>query len=528
MLNQIYIKVYYLLFFIFLFVFSLKQYFQVEFLYVIISLFWIFIIPFKGVISSYFKKLYISPCVNNLFLNKWFILLSFFIVFWSMISYSPLFLLIILSYLFLISFKIDENKLFLAWISLFIVFLFLYFIGLDTYSIYLIYSFYLFISGIIYYSINTFVNIDNFFKKNGDTVIKYSLTISFIIFITCLYFIKIFFLLPYLVLINLITLNLLWNYKIDIKSTNDFFKNDFSILWLFIIIFVPLINDFFQVQEKTNILFLAFLWFFLIYIWLNLKIDKSDINKFLNLKVTRKDAKSSNWFFWFNKNDINETTVKWLDLNTKTFIKKIPIIKTESYAKIILKHKRYFNIYKISIILILISFVYVKYIISFQTADNQIKNPIITTKSGEQINNNNNNTISDNNTININSVWSTGSTDLSIENSYTNQTDVNKDSQVDLNTDSQNLVKKVKIWDIYKFNNYLSYGNESEDTKKLQEFLTKLWYFKWEINGKFWNDTMFALKDALIHECNWPKTNKGVLGSKAAACIEILEIDVND
>ncbi|PID86271.1 hypothetical protein CSB08_01255 [Candidatus Gracilibacteria bacterium] len=91
--------------------------------------------------------------------------------------------------------------------------------------------------------------------------------------------------------------------------------------------------------------------------------------------------------------------------------------------------------------------------------------------------------------------------------------------------DEKKITKKVKIGDLYKFNNYLGIENESEDTLKLQEFLLKLGYFKGEVNGKFGIYTRNALKYALIYDCHWPNA-LGVLGSDAAKCIESLEIEV--
>lgn len=87
-------------------------------------------------------------------------------------------------------------------------------------------------------------------------------------------------------------------------------------------------------------------------------------------------------------------------------------------------------------------------------------------------------------------------------------------------------LKKVKIGELYKFNNYLSIWNESEDTRALQKYLKVYGSFKWEVNWKFDIYTRNALKYVLMYECHWPETTKWVLWKNAAECVEWLEIEV--
>ncbi len=84
---------------------------------------------------------------------------------------------------------------------------------------------------------------------------------------------------------------------------------------------------------------------------------------------------------------------------------------------------------------------------------------------------------------------------------------------------------KIKIWELYKFENYLSVWNESEDTMKLEEYMKKLWYAVWEVDGVFDVNTKIALRNILMYECHWPTTAKWVLWTNAAECIEWLEIE---
>ncbi|MDD2870775.1 MAG: peptidoglycan-binding domain-containing protein [Candidatus Gracilibacteria bacterium] len=84
---------------------------------------------------------------------------------------------------------------------------------------------------------------------------------------------------------------------------------------------------------------------------------------------------------------------------------------------------------------------------------------------------------------------------------------------------------KVKIGELYQFENYLSLYNESDDTLKLQEFMTMLGYYSGEVNGKFDGNTREALRNILMYECHWPTSTKGVLGDNAADCIEGLEVE---
>lgn len=124
--------------------------------------------------------------------------------------------------------------------------------------------------------------------------------------------------------------------------------------------------------------------------------------------------------------------------------------------------------------------------------------------------------VESNNTNNISLSGSNSSSNLDnsdIENDWTGEIEINTTSNM------------VKIWELYQFENYLSLYNESDDTLKLQEFLTKLWYYSGEINGTFDINTRNALRETLMNECNWPNSTKWVLGVNAADCIEGLEVE---
>jgi hypothetical protein len=170
-----------------------------------------------------------------------------------------------------------------------------------------------------------------------------------------------------------------------------------------------------------------------------------------------------------------------------------------------------------------------------QIDDNNINDSISVTDTWEIDENSNTNT------------WTViGSTGTVVENS---NTDTWSEEQLDDNSNAYTLIlerksntttwtiveyldtgtwttNKVKIWDLYKFENYLSLYNQSDDTKKLQEFLTLLWYFKWEVSGKFDIETRNALREVLMYKCHWPSSTKWVLWDKWAECIEGLEVEV--
>lgn len=113
------------------------------------------------------------------------------------------------------------------------------------------------------------------------------------------------------------------------------------------------------------------------------------------------------------------------------------------------------------------------------------------------------------------------------ETDTTNESTVSNDKKVEENGiwTSEVSKNKIKIWELYKFRNYLWVWNESEDTMKLEEYIKKLWYFVWDVDWKFDTNTKIALRNVLMYECHWPTTAKWVLWTNAAECIEWLEIN---
>lgn len=285
MIDKLYIKFYFLLSFVFVYLVLLKLLFQLDFFYVIISLYWVLIIPLKNIFSTYFERIFLEKSIKNLFLNKWFILLFLSIVIWYFISFNPVTFLIILSYIFLLSFKINTSNLFGFWITLFFLFLWFLLFNQDVsiYSTYLAFSFYYILLGLI----SSFINIDSetnkFFKNRGIFLLKTTFIIFLLLLSISFYYQEIAYVLPYISVLTLIILNLYGSISIDFDSNNDYYKKDIIVICIFIIIFIPIVNDYMAFEEKNRILLLTFLWFLITYVWLNLKIAKLSNNNHIGL-----------------------------------------------------------------------------------------------------------------------------------------------------------------------------------------------------------------------------------------------------
>lgn len=276
MLDKLYIKFYFLLFFIFVFLLSLNKFFSEEFLYVIISIYWLLLIPLKHNFSNYFEKLLNNFCIKNLFLNNWFIILIVCILFWYLLTLNSILFVLIISYILLLSFRINSDILFSIWIWFFWFFLFNYLFSTYSYDYinYLAFSFYFIILWVLYFFIDMYLNIDSFMKKNWSQIIKILINLFLLLFIISIYFIKVFYFLPYISFIILLFFSLYDTIRLDMDSKNEYYKKDLLIFWYFIIIFIPLINDYFILLEKNKILLLTILCFIFIYVWFNTKINK--------------------------------------------------------------------------------------------------------------------------------------------------------------------------------------------------------------------------------------------------------------
>ncbi len=87
------------------------------------------------------------------------------------------------------------------------------------------------------------------------------------------------------------------------------------------------------------------------------------------------------------------------------------------------------------------------------------------------------------------------------------------------------IVSKKTIWEIYEFTTRLEPGSRGEEVSRLQWFLQTKWYFAWEIDWDFDEETRVALRNTLMAECDWPESTQWVLGTQAGACINGLEIE---
>lgn len=99
--------------------------------------------------------------------------------------------------------------------------------------------------------------------------------------------------------------------------------------------------------------------------------------------------------------------------------------------------------------------------------------------------------------------------------------------EVSLETENINYSTQL-VSNIYSIAPWLAQGSTGQNVRDLQIVLGNLQYFLWEVNGEYDEDTRAALTNALISECDWPETTRGIFGPQAKECIDNLEILVPD
>ena len=88
------------------------------------------------------------------------------------------------------------------------------------------------------------------------------------------------------------------------------------------------------------------------------------------------------------------------------------------------------------------------------------------------------------------------------------------------------LTESKNIWEIYTFSKSLQVGTVSDQVWWLEDILKRLWYFEWEIDEVFDENTRQALIATLQNECGWPETTTGTFGSQAQNCLYSLNMNV--
>lgn len=257
MQNTFFIKIYFLFLFVFLFTFSMWRFFVVDYLNLISVIFWVLILPLKSIFSNYF--------LNFNFLKKIFIY-SLFIPFCYLFSYSELSFLLLIFFSFFIVFYIDYIKLTIFWIFSYIVFIFLYIFSLwwELYTYFYIFSFYSFLLSITFYILDYIKIKDRIIWK--EYIFYYFSILFFIFFVFSFYFRELLSIVFYLLFLLLYLLSDLSKIKLVSFS---YTQENIIIFSLFLIIFIPIINDFLELEQKNMIFLFTFLSFSLTFIWFN-------------------------------------------------------------------------------------------------------------------------------------------------------------------------------------------------------------------------------------------------------------------
>lgn len=266
MFSSFFIKIYFFFLFIFLFLLSFRNYWTIDFFQMLITLYWISLIPLKIIFTNHFER-HIWDFKYKNFLYALKIFFSFiFIILWYIFTGNSLELLFIISYIFLLFYKVDAYHLFSLALVYFWWFLISYFLGNDIkiYSNYIMFWLYSLIFWIIYLWVEKYVT----YKK----IIWNSILIVCLIFFILSFYI--YGLITYLPIIWIIILSILHFSKETFSYVSNI-KIDIIIICFSIIIFIPFINDFLNFEEKNILLLSSIIWFCISYIWYNLILKKA-------------------------------------------------------------------------------------------------------------------------------------------------------------------------------------------------------------------------------------------------------------
>lgn len=99
-------------------------------------------------------------------------------------------------------------------------------------------------------------------------------------------------------------------------------------------------------------------------------------------------------------------------------------------------------------------------------------------------------------------------------------------NEANLWNNSEIEYEQVLVSDIYNIEAGISVWSLGQGVSDLQIILGNLQYFTWEVSWSFDDETKDALTDALITECDWPESTRGIFGPQAKECIDSLEITI--
>ncbi len=270
MLDWFFQKIYILFWFHFIFIFLLSNFFVPDINSIIISIYWVLLLPFK-----YLSILNIKTLSDKRLLYKKISLISIITLIWYLISWNIASFLLILLYIFCVFFKINIKNLYIISMSSFLLFFITYLLNFDTtiYSTYLIFSFYIILFLIIYYFSNLLFDLDKILSNNSSKILKIFLIFTLILLLYSLYFLNLIIYLPFMLLLCLFINNYNDN-KWNILQINNNYFTDISIFGLFFIIFIPILNDYLLLENKNKILFITFISFFVTYTGIILILKK--------------------------------------------------------------------------------------------------------------------------------------------------------------------------------------------------------------------------------------------------------------
>lgn len=259
-----YILALYLFIFIFIFIKNLP----IEFLNIWIVLYIILLFPIQKYIWAYFKNIKENRSIKTIFFDVR--LYIFFIIIWVAYYFSPNIIIswILFSYFISLFFIINFYTLFIGALVLFWFFLFYFFIW-ESYisNVCLLFSFYYMLSWIVFYLWENYFWKINLFKKYSKHFFIIICILFYIFFSVSFYNTSVNNSILYIFLGLLILFNLSWKdtniiHKLQSKSEKILWF--FFIIFLFIIIFIPIIDIHLVLAEKNN-LFMITMWLFILF-----------------------------------------------------------------------------------------------------------------------------------------------------------------------------------------------------------------------------------------------------------------------
>lgn len=258
MFDSIFPKLYFLFLFLLIYLISFHSYLTLDGNIVFL---WIL-----GILTFIWKNIWDTSSEKNFSLvsPKFYLPIFIWMITISLFQ-NAFYTCIILLYLFYFFFQKEMLNFFLLWVGYFFLFLISYFSGYSpyTYSIFFTFFMYSLLLGNSFY-------FHSWYKITHQTAFQYIL-----LFLSWFFTLSLYIEWLWNIFLGILFLIIcLWEFQKTSFYYKYNFKSDLLILWIYFIIFIPLINDKTLLEDKNQLLLFTSIWFFLSYIWYSLVLQK--------------------------------------------------------------------------------------------------------------------------------------------------------------------------------------------------------------------------------------------------------------